>query len=261
MIEDGIYDFSMLGHWTKDNFTYELQVEMSDKILTLPFKNPLVKGKIFESINSVPDGTCPCEVIGDKAGVSRLYGEFSEPIERHLDFKRFKGITKDKQTYAPMERGTVRVFNTENSTEFWFKSPKITGRWLLRDLPNVFDNEFIKGERMQLFWKPETKETHMGQQLENLKTLNSSVLKGETTKINSMMQSGISIASNKKDFDVTVAAEGTWVDKFGQKFTYTKDFINTLFTTMNMQILDGTIPIGVDKEHSKIDEGKMTSRA
>jgi hypothetical protein len=260
MINDGIYNYDVLGHWKKDKFIYELQVEMSDKVLALPFEHPLLDyGTNVQSIESANAEKCPCEIIGDRPGVSRLFGSFSEPTERVRDFKGFTGVTKEKEVYLPVDKGTIRIFNTENSTELWFKGEKMNGRWLLRDLPNIFDNKFIEGERMQLLWKPETKETQMSQQLENLKQLPIKVLKGEPSKIQSLMQSGISVNSETKEFDVTVAAEGTWLDKFGQKFTYTKDFINTLFTTMNMQILDGTIPSGVDKEHSKIDEGKMTS--
>lgn len=260
MIEDGVYDYDVLGHWKGDKFIYELQVEMSDRILAYPFEHPLLDyGHNVQSIDQANEARCPCEIIGDREGVSRLYGQFSEPTERVRDFKGFTGVTKSKEVYLPVDKGTVRIFNTESSSEFYFKGEKMNGRWILRDLPNIFDNKFIEGERMKLFWKPETRETHMGEKLKNLTTLQSSVLKGEQVKMNSEFTTGISIASNSKDFEVIVAAEGTWTDKFGQRFTYTKDFINTLFTQMNMQLMDGAIPIGVDKEHNKIDNGQMTN--
>jgi hypothetical protein len=258
MIPDGVYDYDVLGHWNNDKFVYELQVHMSDRIKMLPFKHPLFKYEKINSIQSANEASCPCEIVGDREGVSRIFGSFSEATDRVHDFKSFSGVTKEKEVYLPVDKGTVRIFNTENSGEYWFKGDKMNGRWLLRDLPNIFDNEFIEGERMKLFWKPETRETNMHNKLENLKTMQSAQLQGEKVKLNSQFTSGISIASNSKDFEVTVAAEGTWVDKFGQKFTYTKDFIKSLFTSMNMQLMDGAIPIGVDKEHDKMDNGRMT---
>ncbi len=258
MIPDGVYNYDVLGHWKNGDFRYELQVHTNDKVLMLPFKHPLFQYEKINTLQSANEARCPCEIVGDRDGVSRLFGSFSEATERVPAFKGFRGVTREKEVYLPVDKGTVRIFNTENTGEYWFKGDKMNGRWLLRDLPNIFDNNFIEGERMQLFWKPETRETHMHQKLENLKTMQSSQLTGEKVKIHSEFDTGISIASNSNDFEVTIAAEGTWIDKFGQKFTYTKDFINTLFTNMNMQLMDGAIPIGVDKEHNKFDNGKIT---
>lgn len=252
--------FTMLGHWENEKFTYELQIENGDKLDSYSFKSPLGKNEKITTLQSAKDLPCKCIEMGNIAGVSRLYGQFSESVDRNPSWLDFEGVTKDtKEVYLPIEKGKVEVIHSDNGIEFNFHSDKISGRWLMRQIPNIFDNEFIEGENMQLFWKPDTKETQMSQKLENMKLIKPEALDGEKTKVKSMMQSNISVSSNSKDFDVIVAAEGTWIDKFGVKFTYTKEFINTLFTNMNMQILEGTIPIGVDKNHSKIDDGKMTS--
>ncbi len=252
---DGQHAFSILSHWNQNKLSYELQILTSDKIVSLPFKSPNAPQPTqpIRTLSSSKEISCKCMGgVGDTSGVSRLFGEDIEGIDRDPDWFNFEGVTKNKEVYIPLVKGKVEVKNTELSTEFNFESDKLTGRWLLRTLPNIFDNGFIKGERMNLFWKPGN--------ITKIQSLNSEELKMETTKItttiNSMLQ-GVTIDSRAKRFEVIVAAEGTWVDKFGVKFTYTPDFVKTLFNSMNRQMLEGTIPLGVDKEHSQIDEGKM----
>jgi len=168
---DGIHPFTMLGHWKEEDFTYELQIELDTKLLAYPFKNPLLHTEMTQTLEDLEGKECPCDVLGDEAGISRLFGEFSEPIEREKDFATLEGVTEDKDVYRPIFDGEVRVLNTENSTEFFFNSDKLTGRWLLRSLPNIFSQTFLEGEKMQLFWKPDTKETMMSEQLKNLQLL------------------------------------------------------------------------------------------
>lgn len=250
-------NFSMLGHWMGDKFQYELQIQNGEKLDTYIFKalKPVEK---ITTLQEAQMAKCKCTEMGDIPGISRLFGEFSEPSERELAFLDFEGVTKDKQVYMPMVKGEVDVIKTENGTQMNFKSDKINGRWLLRELPNIFENGFIEGDKMQLFWKPDNKETMMSDKLQMARQIPLANLKGPQEKVLSELQSDISISSNSREFETVVAAEGTWIDKFGQKFTYTKEFINTLFSNMNMQLLEGTIPIGVDKEHNKMDNGKMT---
>ena len=258
-LEDGHYDFSMMGHWKDKDFTYELQIKNKDKLITFPFKSSVTNTESFHTLKSVRLQPCKCEELGDEPGISRLFGQFSEPKERSADWFLFEGVTKDtKEVYMPILQGKVEIKHTESTTEFNFDSEKLSGRWLLRKLPNIFDNDFISGLDMQLFWKPELEDNPI--KLDNLNTLNSSMFENfEHKTIHSQFQSGVSIASNSKDFVVTIAAEGTWIDKFGVKFTYTRDFISTLFNSMNRQLLEGTIPLGVDKEHDMQDNGKITN--
>ena len=145
-------NFSMLGHWMGDKFQYELQIQNGEKLDTYIFKalKPVEK---ITTLQEAQMAKCKCTEMGDIPGISRLFGEFSEPSERELAFLDFEGVTKDKQVYMPMVKGEVDVIKTENGTQMNFKSDKINGRWLLRELPNIFENGFIEGDKMQLFWK------------------------------------------------------------------------------------------------------------
>jgi hypothetical protein len=253
-------NFSLMGHWKGDQFQYELQILNGDKIDMYPFKSSRPTQHI-DSLQAAKSAECKCSEMGDVPGVSRLFGSFSEPTERDPAWLTFEGVTADtKEVYMPIEQGTVEVIHSENGKQFNFKSDKINGRWLMRTLPNIFDNGFIEGENMQLFWKPDNLESQMGAKLENAQMIPTQDLKGETTKLNSsMMTKEFTLASEQNEFDTIVAAEGTWIDKFGQKFTYTRDFIKTLYTNMSMQLEEGLVPIGVDNEHNKIDNGRMTA--
>ena len=159
----------------------------------------------------------------------------------------------------PLIKGSVEVKNTQNSTQLHFESKELSGKWLFRSLPNIFDESFIKGEQMYMLWKPDSIETQMAEKLDNVRLMKPEQLSGDKKTISTSMSSKVTKMEGSNEFDVVVAAEGTWIDKFGQKFTYTKDFIHTLFNTMNAQLLNGKVPIGVDKEHSQNDNGKMTS--
>jgi hypothetical protein len=239
-------NFSMLGHWNGDKFTYELQIEEDNHVMMFPFKSPLPLQKVqtLQDANAVE---CPCKEMGDIEGVSRLYGEFSEPIEREKAFINFEGVTKSGDVYKVLEKGQVDIIKTEMGTTLNFESDLIKGRWLLRTLPNIFNKEFISGDNMQLLWKPGTS-TLMSDPMEQI---------GDPTKIHSEIISVVTEMEGNS-FNTVVAATGRFVDRFGQPFIYTKDFLKTLYTNMKRQMDEGNNPIGVDAHHTKIDDGKMT---
>lgn len=256
-VPTGVYKFTLMSHWNGPDLTYELEFDLGKKVIAIPLKSPNKFDSPVKTLMEAKKISCSCvSGLGDVAGISRLYGEFSDPIERTATWMDFEGVsTRTKNVYYPIVKGQVEVINTEQNSQLLFDSDKLSGRWLLRALPNIFDDGFIKGDQMYLFWKPDSLESLM----ESEKTIVPVVSKEEEVqKIISYMQSGITRASNNKEFDVIIAAEGTWIDRFGHKFIYTKQFINTLFQSMSRQMEGDNIPIGVDKQHSKIDEGKMT---
>ena len=67
-------EFSMLGHWNNDTFTYELQIQDNDKIQMFPFKSPTLTKQKINTLASTKDITCPCKDMGDIEGLPRLYG-------------------------------------------------------------------------------------------------------------------------------------------------------------------------------------------
>lgn len=256
-IPTGVYKFTLMNHWNGSDLTYELQFGMGKKVIAIPLKSPTKYDTPVNTLMEAKKRSCSCTSdLGDVPGISRLFGEFSDPIERSESWMNFEGVSKrTKNVYYPLIKGQVEVINTEQTTQLLFDSEKLSGRWLLRSIPNIFDDGFIKGDQMYLFWKPDTMESLM----ESKKKVNTKV--GEETekvKVISHMQSGVSRSSNSKEFDVIIAAEGTWIDRFGQKFIYTKEFINRLFSSMSRQVDGDNIPIGVDKMHNKIEEGKIT---
>ena len=236
----------MMGHWFKDEFRYELQIEENDKVIMYPFKSPNITTHKVHTLQDANAVECPCKEMGDIEGVSRLYGEFSEPIEREKAFLNFEGVTKDNQVYKILEKGKVSIIKTEMGSTLDFDSELINGRWLLRKLPNIFNTEFISGENMQLFWKPgDIIHTEASEQI------------GKPIKIHTEMTSIITEMEGNH-FNTVVAATGRFVDRFGNPFIYTKEFLKTLYTNMKRQLDEGITPIGVDKQHSKIDNGRMT---
>ena len=237
----------MLGHWSKDKFAYELQIEDNDKVLMYPFKSPNITTHKVHTLQDANAVECPCKEMGDIEGVSRLYGEFSEPIEREKAFLNFEGVTKNGEVYKVLEKGKVDIIKTEMGTTLNFESDLINGRWLLRTLPNIFNSEFISSENMQLLWKP-GQATLMSDPIEQI---------GDPIKIHTEMISIITEMQGKF-FNTVVAATGRFVDRYGNPFIYTKDFLKTLYTNMKRQLDEGIKPIGVDKNHSKIDNGRMT---
>lgn len=247
-MKEGNYEFSILGHWKDKELKYELQILQENKIIAFPFKsaNAPRPSESITTLMSAKNITCKClGGIGDVPG-SRIAGEFSS-VERDPSWINFEGVTKKtKEVYLPLIKGKVQIKNTEMSTELIFNSKEITGRWLMRALPNIYD-KLIEGENMNLLWKPETVDS----------ILKKPKVSGETEKINSMMSVEVTQVG-ESEFEVILAAEGSWTDRFGQKFIYTKEFINTLYTNMNMQVLEGKIPLGVDMEHNKIDNGRIT---
>lgn len=263
IFEDGKYPFSILAHWKGKDLIYEFQVQMTDKIKAISLKSSgtIDVGYNIETCIAAKSITCKClGNVGNDSGISRLFSQFSEPKERTNEWFNFEGVTKDtKEVFLPLIKGSLEIKNTQNSTELYFDSKEMNGRWLFRSLPNIFDNGFIKGDQMYMLWKPDTKETQMTDKLENIKLMNPKDIPGDIKKIKSSLSTKITQLAGSNEFDVVVAAEGTWIDRFGQKFTYTKDFIHTLFNSMNSQLLKGVEHIGVDKEHSQIDNGKMTS--
>lgn len=236
----------MLGHWTGDEFKYELQIEEEDKVTMFPFKSPRKPQKVT-TLAEAQTIECPCKQMGNIDGVSRLFGEFSEPVERVKEFMNFEGVTKTGEVYKILEKGKVDIIKTEMGATFNFDSDLINGRWLLRTLPNIFNKEFIEGPNMQLFWKPgpDSIKTEASEQI-------SPLIKVESQMTSQLLQ----IDETKSTFNTVVAAEGRWTDKFGNTFIYTKDFLQTLFTNMQESLKLGKL--GVDMNHNKKDNGKMT---
>lgn len=239
-------DFSMMGHWSKDKFTYELQIEQDDKVIMYPFKSGNMNIQTIETLQQANTIKCPCKEMGDIPGISRLYGEFSEPVEREKAFMDFEGVTEDKDVYKILEKGKVDVVETEMGTTLNFKSDLINGRWLLRTLPNIFNNEFVTGDTMQVLWKPGN-HTEMSKPSEQV---------GEPISMNSEITS-VFTEMEQGQFNSIIATVGRFTDAFGVPYIYTEEFLKTLFTNMKRQLDAGEI-IGVDKSHSKISKGRMT---
>ena len=256
MISDGKHKFSVLAHWKDKSLTYEFQFLENDRIIAFPFISPTAPqpSEPIQTLMAAKSFPCKC-AIGDQAGATRLYGQFS--TIRDKTWFELEGVTKQtKEVYMPLLKGEVEIKNETKQTELLFNSPGMTGRWLMRELPNMISQ--IPGDKMNLLWKPDNKESQIENKLSIMQTMPISSIKGDPSHLTSQMSTQILVTS-PKEFDVVVAAEGTWVDGHGRKFTYTKEFINTLYTNMNMQLLEGKIPIGVDKEHNFKDNGQMTS--
>jgi len=99
--------------------------------------------------------------ISDSPNITRLFGKLSEDT-RSKDWLTFEGTTRQNEgesspgVYKIYDNGVVKFGEqTRKYTEVFFNGDKVTGRWLLRKIPNVFQKGmFGEGDSVYLFWKP-----------------------------------------------------------------------------------------------------------
>ncbi len=162
-------------------------------------------------------------------------------------------VTYTKFTSGELEYGQV----TDKYKEIFLTSPSLSGRWILRKLPNIFHDSLFTSKEITLLWKPTLQGNSPSDKLEEVicpcpmkdaKSLNSS-----QTLINVPAQFAIQqVDIDNNTITGIAAAEGTWIDFFGRKFTYTSDFMDVLFARMKSTFMT------VDKEHDGEDRGIVT---
>ena len=207
--------------------------------------------------------------ISDSPNITRLFGTRSEDT-RSEDWLTFEGTTHDNESesspgvYKIYDHGIVKFGEKTNKyTELFFDGGKITDRWLLRKIPNVFDKTmFSEGSPVYLFWKPPKQKSYKDSFSANstYKTIKcacpttelsakfAEFSREEGVETFSKMSTDVLFNGEGKTFEGVGLAEGTWIDLYGEKYTYTPEFITHTFNKQRDQLKKGE-KISFNTEH------------
>jgi hypothetical protein len=230
----------------------------------------------------------PCqarETLSNKPNITKLFGRESEDT-RSPEWLEFEGQTLNAEgeiavdgqmkpvsgIYEIIDSGLLKIGKQTNEhSEIFLQGRTLTDRWILRRLPNVFDNSFLSdSEEVILLWKPQKQKSYNSSPEEPynivlcdcpIKDASSKFheyAKEEGVEILSKLTTDILFDYNTQTFEGISAAEGTWVDMFGNKYTYTPEFI---IHTYNKQrdMLNSGEKITLNTEHlGENYEGEVT---
>lgn len=206
--------------------------------------------------------------ISDEPNITRLFGTESEDT-RSEEWLTFEGKTHDHESddlpgvYEIFDRGVVKIGEqTEKHSEVFFNGKQLSDRWIIRKIPNVFDKALFSEESVLLFWKPPKQQDYDNYESKSYNSIEcdcpvkdasanfSELIKEEGEEMISKMSTDVNFDSNT--FEGIGAAEGTWIDMFGEKYTYTPEFITHTFNQQREALKRGE-KIFVGTNHS-LDE-------
>ncbi len=218
--------------------------------------------------------------ISDNPNITRLFGELQEDT-RSREWLDFDGTTLKPETldnvddeiqalhgdYRILETGQLRVGDqTAKFSELFFNEQHISGRWILRKIPNIFDKSYLSDPEVYLFWKPPKQKdyanaydikSHYSEQRCPCGVAEASANFAELTKVegewvSSKLQMDFTFDNASQTFEGVGAAEGTWIDMFGVKYLYTPEFITHTFNKQRIQAQQGQYTLNT--EHDKFGE-------
>jgi len=212
--------------------------------------------------------------ISDSPNITRLFGKMSEDT-RDEDWLTFEGTTQENESesspgvYKIYDHGIVKFGEKTNKyTELFFDGGKVTDRWLLRKIPNVFDKKmFSEGSPVYLFWKP-PKQKSYNDSFDAKKSYNSvkcdcptqelsakfaEITREEGVETFSKMSTDVIFDGTDQTFEGVAAAEGTWIDLYGEKYTYTPEFITHIFNKQRDALKKGE-KVTLNTEHPDLDQ-------
>ena len=183
--------------------------------------------------------------ISDNPNITRLFGTLSEDT-RSEGWLSFNGETVEPERdnlpgiYNIVDNGKMKIgIQTEKYSEVFFNGTNLSDRWILRKMPNVFDKAMFSEESILLLWKPTKQKSYENAHLPT-KPYNTKMYSCATNEISAKFSEitkdgGIDIISKltsdvifdtaTNTFEGVASAEGTWIDMFGEKYTYTPEFI------------------------------------
>lgn len=201
--------------------------------------------------------------ISDEPNITRLFGTKSEDT-RSVEWMNFSGDTADG-VYEIFDRGVVKFGEqTEKHSEVFFNGLKLKDRWILRKIPNVLDKALFSEESILLLWKPPMQQDYNNYESKSYNSVQcdcpiksasanfSELIKEEGEEVISKMSTDINFDGDTNTFEGIGAAEGTWIDMFGEKYTYTPEFITHTFNQQRDRLNKGE-KIFVGTNHS-LDE-------
>lgn len=251
--------FVIHEHKVGDDITYQMSIKTGTE--ELQFLNFARTGKMA--------------TISDSPNITRLFGSLSEDT-RTEGWLTFEGETLKPErenlpgVYRIMESGTVQ-FGEQNDkyTEMFLESESLTGRWILRKIPNVLDKSLFSDESIYLFWKPPRQKTFEETSYNTascacpVKTLESKfseITHEEGDNMISKMSTDVMFDSSNNTFEGVGAAEGTWTDMFGERYVYTREFIVHNYNQQRDFLKEGgKIVIGTEHQEGMLSfNGEVT---
>ena len=257
--DDKPHAFTMHTVWEGTQTKIYLNVKFGSQVHSIKFSLPDKEVKPVRTYNYARKRASNLSYLSNTINATRLFGQPAEV--RSSSWLNLEGVDKKtKEVYVKTGSGTVNIgTQTDDFTELFFDSSKLSGRWILRKIPNVFEKSYMHGNNCYLFWKPPEQTPHAAQKSINtscpcpMKTLKDKERPKNLTKMSAKFQGDITIL-DESTFEGIAAAEGTWVDLYGHKFIYTSEFMDTLFQRMQSHLSRGG-SITVDKEHDEVDNG------
>jgi hypothetical protein len=180
--------------------------------------------------------------LSNNPNTTRLFGTKSEDT-RSEAWMNFEGDTKDG-IFEIVDSGKVDVVKEDNHYKLSFNGQNITGDWILRRIPNVFDKALF-GENTfgWVLWKPGENPS------EPAKFSDNDDLKDTQGRFNL----DISLNQEEQTFEGIAAAEGTWVDMFGVPYMYTSEFIEKIAQEQQSKLAAGErIPLNTEHPNDEL---------
>jgi len=215
-------------------------------------------------------GTGNMDAISDSPNVTRLFGEMSE------DTREGAWLTYETETESNLGQnpGIYKIFDSgkvkfgeqnEKFSELFFNGKVLHDRWLLRVVPNVLDKSLFSDEKILVFWKPAEQLSYDQAFSANkeYKTIQCEcpvkkssahfhdLVKEEGEELLSKMSTDVIFNPDTHTFEGVGSAEGTWIDMFGEKYTYTPEFITHSYNKQRDALARGE-KIMVGTEHQSL---------
>ena len=174
--------------------------------------------------------------LSDNPNTTKLFGLKSDDT-RSSTWMNFEGDT-EAGSYKIIDKGDLTIIDQDDHHfKLTLNGDKLTGDWILRKIPNVFDKALF-GEATfgYVFWKPG----------ENKSVLTKfSEADGKDT--NGRFTLELSINAEDQTFEGIAAAEGTWTDMFGVPYMYTAAFVESIFKSQERKLEAGErIPLNTE---------------
>lgn len=264
-------EFVLHKHTVGSKIDYQLSVKDGDELRFLSFNR-----------------TGEMATISDVPNVTKLCGTLSEDT-RSLPWLDYEGQTKmsegeedvDGKTiehpgiYEIIDSGKATIGKqTEDYSEIYLSGSLMSDRWIIRKLPNLFPLVFEDQESIHLLWKPPLQKSFNSAldisvpynevvcpcPIKDSSAKFAELVKLEGVSMNSSMVTDISFDKKNHTFVGIGGAEGTWVDMFNNKYTYTPEFLTHHYNEQKAQLAEGkTIPVNTNHALEHEFEGEITN--
>ncbi len=261
-------DFVIHEHRVGSKIDYQLSIQDGDELRFLSFNRT---GEM-ETISNVPN-------------ITKLFGESEEA--RDPAWLTYEGQTKNSEWEGEVDGRAVQfpgfynildsgkaIVGTQddNFSEVFLSGEKLTDRWIIRKLPNLFPKVF-DSSNIFLFWKPPVQKSFNSAIDYNVQyhtvscecpVKNSSdrfaeLSKQEGVVMNSEIVTDVKFDGQNQTFEGIAGAEGTWIDMFNTTYTYTKEFIIHHYKEQLARLQSGdTIELNTQHDLEHQFEGKIT---